>query len=113
MARLGCRHRRDYVLPLLALASRKVDEGEGRAALTQIMDSNARRPDWIDFYARLPVWRSVGTWPRRDSFLLAGLLLFVDYLLVAIFIFASPAVGVPLAMRSGTLRVKTPSTLSL
>lgn len=53
------------------------------------MDGNQRSRGWSPFIWSGPVWRSVDSWPRRDSFLLGGLLLLVDYLLVAIFIFVS------------------------
>src|SRR5687768_6732864 len=53
----------------------------------------------------MPVWRSLDTCPRRDSFLLAGLLLFVDYLLVAIFVFVSLTALGRLALVVGTLPI--------
>jgi hypothetical protein len=63
---------------------------ESRVDRTRV--NTHRRPRWawfFDPYGRTQVWRSVETWPRRDSFLLVGLLLLVDYLLVALFIFVS------------------------
>ncbi len=68
------------------------------------MDANERQGSSL-LPARMPAWRSVDQWPRRDSFLLVGLLVLVDYLLAAIFIFVSLSVVGRVALVVGAVPI--------
>lgn len=54
-------------------------------------DVSASHPHRTVYFDR-PLWRHVGTWPRRDSFLLGGLLLLVAYLAGAVAVFGEMGV---------------------
>ncbi|HYU60724.1 MAG TPA: hypothetical protein VEK39_08185 [Solirubrobacterales bacterium] len=63
--------------------------GSGAAVSMRSERLPDRRARILAPYWSLPVWRSPESWRRGDSLLLVGLLALVDYLLIAIVIFAT------------------------